>query len=114
MAKKKRFELRLWVYQGEERIFGPGRMELLERIDDTGSVSKAARGMGMSYKKAWRMVDEMNQLASEPYVLLQKGGKQGGGAELTPKGRLVVSRYRKIVDRLNKLVTQQTDFLQSL
>ena len=114
VKRQKRFELRLWVYQGDVRVFGPGRLELLDRIESTGSISQAARDMGMSYKKAWRMVDEMNQSASEPYVLLQKGGKQGGGAELTVKGRLVASEYRRILERLHKVVQQQTDFLKTL
>lgn len=73
---------------------GPGKVLLLEHIGETGSISAAGRAMNMSYRRAWLLVDSLNQIFREPVVLTQAGGKSGGGAELTPFGRSLVERYR--------------------
>lgn len=78
-----------------ERRIGPGKIELLEMIDAHGSISAAGRAMNMSYKRAWDLVDEINNTFSKPAVASQTGGKQGGGATLTPFGKLIVESYRK-------------------
>ena len=75
---------------------GPGKIALLEAIADTGSISAAARTMGMSYKRAGDLVDEMNRLFGKPVVAAKTGGSRGGGAELTPIGASVVGRFRVI------------------
>ena len=78
-----------------ERI-GPGKIQLLEKIDEFGSISAAGRAMDMSYKRAWDLVDEINRICRRPAVERQTGGKNGGGAALTPFGTSLVARYRKI------------------
>ena len=75
---------------------GPGKIELLEQIAAFGSISAAARGMEMSYKRAWDLVEEMNSIFGKPVVAAQTGGKHGGGAQLTTVGLAVVSRFRAI------------------
>ena len=110
-TKTKAFRLRLWVDVNDEKLFGPGRAELLQQIDETGSISKAAKSMGMSYKKAWAMVDEMNGMAKAPYVVPQKGGSQGGGTELTPEGKAVVKAYQKILVKLHAVLQKEHSFL---
>lgn len=75
---------------------GPGKIELLETIDRSGSISAAGRAMDMSYKRAWDLVDEINRICRQAAVERQTGGKNGGGAVLTPFGRSLVARYRKI------------------
>jgi len=75
---------------------GPGKVELLEQIAAHGSISAGARRMGMSYKQAWTLVEEMNRLFRKPVVAARKGGQRGGGAELTPLGLAIVARYRAI------------------
>lgn len=75
---------------------GPGKVELLEQIAAFGSISAGARRMNMSYKHAWLLVEEMNQLFGKPVVAARKGGQRGGGTELTPVGLAVVARYRAI------------------
>jgi molybdate transport system regulatory protein len=75
---------------------GPGKIELLEQIASFGSISAGARQMNMSYKHAWDLVEEMNRIFGKPVVSAQTGGKQGGGAQLTPVGLAVVSRFRAI------------------
>jgi len=79
----------------EGRI-GPGKIELLERIAVAGSISGGARAMDMSYKHAWDLVEEMNQLFGKPMIDTKTGGKRGGGAVLTPVGKALVARFRAI------------------
>ena len=80
---------------GDERI-GPGKILLLENIREHGSISAAGRAMDMSYKRAWDLVDEINRICRQAAVERQTGGKNGGGAMLTPFGISLVARYRKI------------------
>ena len=75
---------------------GPGKIQLLETIRTCGSISAAGRAMNMSYKRAWDLVDEINHICRRAAVERQAGGKNGGGAALTPFGLSLVSRYRKI------------------
>jgi molybdate transport system regulatory protein len=79
----------------ESRI-GPGKIQLLENIDKFGSISAAGRAMDMSYKRAWDLVDEINRVCRQAAVERQTGGRNGGGAVLTPFGASLVARYRKI------------------
>ena len=79
-----------------ERRIGPGKIQLLENIHKNGSISAAGRAMDMSYKRAWDLVDEINRICRQAAVERQTGGKNGGGAVLTPFGRSLVARYRKI------------------
>jgi molybdate transport system regulatory protein len=79
----------------EGRI-GPGKIHLLENIQACGSISAAGRAMEMSYKRAWDLVDEINRICRHAAVERQTGGKNGGGAVLTPFGISLVARYRKI------------------
>lgn len=75
---------------------GPGKIELLEQIAASGSISAGARQMNMSYKHAWDLVEEMNRIFGKPVVAAQTGGRRGGGAQLTETGQAVVGRYRAI------------------
>jgi molybdate transport system regulatory protein len=86
------------VFESGARI-GPGKAKLLESIRDTGSISAAARDMGMSYKRAWMLLDSINQAFTEPVVTAAPGGAGGGGASLTAFGAEVLERYRRIHDR---------------
>lgn len=83
------------VFESGARI-GPGKAALLESIRHTGSISAAARDMGMSYKRAWMLLDSINQAFTEPVVTAAPGGSGGGGAILTGFGAEVLERYRHI------------------
>ena len=98
------------VFESGARI-GPGKARLLESIRETGSISGAAREMGMSYKRAWVLLDSINQAFTEPVVKAAPGGAGGGGASLTPFGTELLERYNRIVDRA---VTKATDDLAAL
>ena len=86
------------VFKSGARI-GPGKAKLIESIRDTGSISAAAREMGMSYKRAWLLLDSINQAFTDPVVTAAPGGAGGGGATLTDFGTEVLERYRRISDR---------------
>jgi molybdate transport system regulatory protein len=78
---------------------GPGKIALLEAIRSTGSISAAARSIGMSYRRAWLLVEEVNRMLQEPAVTAETGGVRGGGAVVTPVGEKVVGLYRAIESR---------------
>jgi molybdate transport system regulatory protein len=84
------------VRLGDEGALGPGKVRLMELIEENGSIAAAGRAMGMSYRRAWMLVDELNGLFREPVIMKQTGGIRGGGAALTMLGRDVVMRYRRI------------------
>jgi molybdate transport system regulatory protein len=88
--------LTLRVDFGSDRALGPGKIGLLEAILKTGSISQAGRSLGMSYRRAWLLVDDLNRCFREPVVTTQPGGAQGGGAALTPFGRELIEKYRSI------------------
>jgi molybdate transport system regulatory protein len=75
---------------------GPGKAELVELIDQNGSISAAARAMGMSYRRAWLLVDALNASFVHPLVLTEVGGRRGGGAIVTEFGRRVIAEYRRM------------------
>ncbi len=87
-------DLRIRIVFGDDAMLGPGKADLLERIRETGSIAAAGRSMSMSYKRAWSLVDEMNNAFRDPLVAATRGGPSGGGARLTDLGREVLSQYR--------------------
>ena len=88
--------LRLRVYLDDATWIGPGKADLLELIDETGSISQAGRRMGMSYKRAWMLVETLNASFAGPLVVSERGGAGGGGARLTPAGAQVLALFRRI------------------
>jgi molybdate transport system regulatory protein len=89
-----RLGLHLRVVLGGAVAMGPGKVELLEGIAETGSIAAAGRRMGMSYKRAWMLVEAMNAMFAAPLVDAAKGGAGGGGAALTPLGQRMLGAYR--------------------
>jgi molybdate transport system regulatory protein len=110
--KKKEIILRCWIDIGGKKFFGPGRAELLGLIGEEGSISKAAKKMGMSYKKAWDMVDAMNNISQKPLVVSRKGGENGGGAELTEAGKKIIANYHTLLKKLNSIIAKETEILR--
>jgi molybdenum ABC transporter molybdate-binding protein len=98
--------LRVFVERGGKSVLGPGRLELLEHIDRLQSISAAARQMGMSYRRAWELVQAMNSAAGQPLVMAQTGGRRGGGTTLTPFGRQVASHFSNVAERLNRTAAE--------
>ncbi|HEX7990624.1 MAG TPA: LysR family transcriptional regulator, partial [Stenotrophomonas sp.] len=86
----------LWLNVAGQSLGGRGRFALLGFIDACGSISQAAKRMGMTYKNAWDAVDAMNTAAGEPLVARSVGGRGGGGAQLTERGRQLVARFEQL------------------
>ena len=92
---------------------GPGKVQLLEKIVECGSIAAAGRAMEMSYRRAWRLVADLNACFDEPLVTAQMGGRDGGGASLTPFGRALVARYRAIEREASAAAAQHLSALQA-
>ena len=86
----------LRVLMGAATALGPGKARLLELIEETGSISQAAKRLGMSYRRAWLLVDAMNRDFKDALVETARGGERGGGARVTPAGREAAERYREM------------------
>lgn len=83
---------------------GPGKAELIERIGQTGSISAAAREMGMSYRRAWQLVESLNATFREPVITTAIGGSRGGGARVTPMGERLVALFRAMEGRASAAI----------
>lgn len=93
---------------------GPGKVVLLERIDALGSISAAGRALGMSYKRAWQLVDELNRSFRLPVVTTHMGGAARGGARLTECGQEIVCRYRRIEAQARAAASEDLAALEAL
>lgn len=89
---------RIWIESEDNVLLGEGRVHLLKAIQETGSLSKAAKSLNISYKKAWQLLDSVNKSAKKPVTINSIGGKGGGGAELTEFGKSLVEAF----DEINK------------
>ena len=110
--KKKEIRARCWVEIGGVKHFGPGPAELLGLIEETGSISKAAKAMHMSYKKAWDIIERLNDRGQKPYVIAHKGGKEGGGAEITATGKKVAASFKKLNTKIQAMVQKEKELLK--
>ena len=109
-----RLDLKIRLYHGADIAMGPGKAELLEAIAQHGSISAAARALGMSYRRAWLLVETMNRSFQQPLVSTLAGGKQGGGTQLTALGEQVLQRYRALCAQAVATVQDGADELSEL
>jgi len=109
--KEKKIRFRCWVEIDGKKFFGPGPKELLGLIEEEGSIAIASKKMGMSYKKAWDLIDDRNTRGKDPFVVSKKGGSKGGGAYLTETGKQVVSEYHKLTTKLEAVLEKETKIL---
>jgi molybdate transport system regulatory protein len=105
---------RLRVLLGEATAIGPGKADLLDAVAQTGSISAAARRMGMSYRRAWLLIDTMNKCFRAPLVETNAGGTGGGGAQVTAFGRDVLARYRAMEDKARAAVDADLEAFRAL
>lgn len=106
--------LRFRLMLGRSIAIGPGKADLLAAIAQSGSIAAAARAMGMSYKRAWYLIDTMNRCFREPLVVASKGGSTRGGAQLTAMGEKVLELYRSIEKQAAKAVAPNLDAFAEL
>jgi len=109
-----RLDLKIRLFRDDDIAFGPGKADLVEAIDRTGSISAAARELGMSYRRAWLLVDVMNRCFREPLVAKAAGGAAGGGAVVTDTGRQVLTLYRTMQARADDAVRAESGRLAAM
>lgn len=99
---------RIWLHGSDGTFLAYGRVILLERIQQFGSISQAAKSMEMSYKHAWDLVDSMNRQADQPLVSKASGGKRGGGTTLTERGVQAIGAYWAMDARFQNYLAEET------
>ena len=102
----------LWFESEGERFLGPGPIELLEHIIETGSISNAAKEMKMSYKKAWEIINNLNAHTTNPIVIPQAGGNKGGGSSISAEGIELIKYHRLLRERFTTFLEQETKNLK--
>ena len=102
---------RLWIEGQDGTVLGHGRVELLEKIDDLGSLSAAASALGMSYRYAWKQVKSINTHSDSPLIKLSAGGRGGGYACLTESGKKAVATYRQANQAFEQFLSRQSEKL---
>ena len=110
-SKKKSPMLRgkIWIDVGRETALTEAGADLLEQIEICGSLSEAARRLSFAYRRAWLLLDKMNRTWDEPLVITATGGKRGGGAKLTARGKHVLGVYRDLQLQLEHFLSRHTD-----
>jgi molybdate transport system regulatory protein len=98
---------RVWVEGPDGTFLGYGRVVLMERIQEHGSITKAAKSMDMSYRHAWELIDSMNHQSHEPLVITSTGGKKGGGTVVTKEGERAIKKFWKAQDALKRFLKKE-------
>ncbi len=113
-AGNKQIGARLRVVVEPNIAIGPGKADILEGIKATGSIAAAGRCMGMSYKRAWLLVETMNRCFGKPLVATSRGGRARGGATLTPAGELVLACYRRMEMSTQRAIAEDMGKLRAI
>lgn len=101
----------IWLEKNGVKYFGPGPYELLEKIEVTGSISEAAKQMKLSYKKAWVIINRLNEVEGIPIVATQTGGAKGGGSFITDEAKLLMKKYASIREKFKEFLQNQTNLI---
>ncbi len=105
---------RIWIEVDDKVLIGEGRVRLLKAVGETGSLSKGAKMLGMSYKKAWTLIDAINKSAKEPVIVASVGGKDGGGTRLTSHGKELILAFDKINKNCWKYLDKQLSKIETI
>ena len=98
---------RVWVDGPDGTFIGYGRVVLMERIKEFGSITRAAKSMSMSYRHAWELVDSMNRQSPEPFIITSTGGKKGGGTVVTKHGEQAIKQFWKTQEKLKRFLEKE-------
>ena len=101
-----KLKARFWLEKDSEIFLASGRVELLELLDKEGSLTNAAEIMNVSYHHAWNMVEKINSLAGEPLIIKSQGGKGGGSSKLSPKGKMLIHKYKELKKVFQDLINE--------
>jgi molybdate transport system regulatory protein len=104
-------EGRIWINIHDRTLTGQGKIELIEKIKEFGSLRKAAAEMRMSYRQAWQIIRKMNQLSQAPLVIMKRGGRYGGSAEISEFAEKVVAAYKKLQKDFDDFLKEQSTHL---
>ena len=104
---------RIWIDSGEGAFLGYGRIDLLEKIEELGSIRQAALDMKMSYRQAWQLIDQMNRQTEEPLVISHRGGKGGGQAVLTETGKQAIMKFKEFNKAFQQFLDTYTKSLNT-
>ncbi|MGC2062944.1 MAG: ModE family transcriptional regulator [Thermodesulfovibrionales bacterium] len=104
----------IWIEGKDGTFLGYGRVALLERIREYGSITKAAKALEISYRRAWVLIDSMNQQVPKPYVVTSAGGRKGGGTMVTPEGEKAITQFWKIHKKFQRFLKSQADAVKLL
>jgi len=102
---------KIWIKAGDEKVLGHGRVELLERIQKSGSIRQAALQMKMSYKQAWDLINHMNTHFPSPVVVSHRGGRGGGNAIVTESGVALIAQFHDLQTKLNDFLAANSNGL---
>ena len=105
--QKMQAKSKIWIEAGGEVVAGDGKIDLLDKIEKTGSIQKAAGEIGMSYRHAWGFLQKMEKRGGIKFVDTQVGGRDGGGAKLTPSGRDFLKRYLTFREGLDEYIGEK-------
>ncbi|MCX5919137.1 MAG: winged helix-turn-helix domain-containing protein [Deltaproteobacteria bacterium] len=105
--QKMQVKSKVWIEAGGEVVAGDGKINLLERIEEAGSIQKAAGEIGMSYRHAWGFLQKMEKRGGIKLVVTQIGGREGGGAKLTPQGKEFLRRYSAFREGLDEYIEKK-------
>ena len=103
---------RIWLENQKGTFFGEGRMNLLQAVEEFGSINKAAKSMNMSYQKAWKLIDSMNKSSDKPLVVKASGGKDGGGTLVTDEGKKAISLFKELNDNCHEFLDNEFERLK--
>jgi len=101
MDNKYNISYRFWITHNEEPFLGKGRVALLLKIQELGSLKKASEALKMSYRKAYYSISHINKVCDKPVVIIRRGGKNGGSSKLTPHGIELIERFKKLSDKFD-------------
>lgn len=102
-----RIKSRVWLELNDKVLLGNGRVTLLKKIIETGSLSKAAQEMNISYRKAWNLIDSINKASEQPIVISSKGGNKGGGTSVTDYGISMIKKFDLLKEHYHNFLKEQ-------
>jgi len=105
---------RIWIELDGEEFLGEGKIKLLKAIEETGSLSKAAKTINISYKKAWHLIDSVNKTSKKPVTINSIGGKGGGGTELTPYAKSLIIAFDEMNQKCWEFLDVQLEKIKNL
>jgi molybdate transport system regulatory protein len=114
MKNKLKISGRIWIDSDGVNLAGSGKLNLLQKIKELGSLRKAANDMGMSYRHAWGQIDKMNKSSMKPLVVLKRGGKEGGTAEITKFGEQILQSYKLLQVNFDEFLEIQSNLLNQM